>query len=103
MHRKKSMRFSLKQSIIALLILVAPFAVIAEDIMIENFELQPETRWRFFTDSVMGGVSSGQVAFLEEAGQTYAQMTGRVSTENNGVRLVDFFSRLRPKPHHRHP
>jgi len=84
MHRKKSMRFSLKQSIIALLILVAPFAAIAEDIMIENFELQPETRWRFFTDNVMGGVSSGEVAFLQENGQTYAHMTGSVSTENNG-------------------
>ena len=78
------MRFSLKQLIIALLILVAPFAVIAEDIMIENFELQPEIRWRFFTDNVMGGVSSGEVAFIQENGQTYARMTGSVSTENNG-------------------
>ena len=52
--------------------------------MIENFELQPETRWRFFTDDVMGGVSTGQVAFLKEGNQTYAHMTGNVSTENNG-------------------
>ena len=54
----------------------------AEDIMIETFEVQPETRWRFFTDGVMGGVSSGQVTFLKEDGQAYARMTGRVSTEN---------------------
>ena len=52
--------------------------------MIEDFEVQPEARWRFFTDGVMGGVSTGQVAFLEEDGRTYAQMTGSVSTENNG-------------------
>ncbi|WP_316651707.1 CIA30 family protein [Ovoidimarina sediminis] len=56
----------------------------AEAIMIENFELQPETRWRFFTDGVMGGVSTGEVAFLKEGDQTYARMTGAVSTENNG-------------------
>lgn len=52
--------------------------------MIENFEVQPETRWRFFTDGVMGGVSTGQVAFLKEGYRTYAHMTGNVSTENNG-------------------
>jgi hypothetical protein len=52
--------------------------------MIENFELRPETRWRFFTDDVMGGVSTGQVTFLKEGNQTYAHMTGNVSTENNG-------------------
>ena len=52
--------------------------------MIENFKLQPETRWRFFTDSVMGGESTGQVAFLKEGDRTYAHMTGDVSTENNG-------------------
>ena len=52
--------------------------------MIENFKLQPETRWRFFTDDVMGGVSTGQVTFLKEGNQTYAHMTGNVSTENNG-------------------
>ena len=52
--------------------------------MIETFEVQPETRWRFFTDGVMGGVSSGQVIFLQEDGQAFGRMTGRVSTENNG-------------------
>ena len=46
--------------------------------------MQPETRWRFFTDGVMGGVSIGQVAFVEEDGQGHARMTGRVSTANRG-------------------
>jgi len=76
--------FPLKQSLIVLLLLITPAAALAEDIMIENFELQPETRWRFITDGVMGGVSSGQVAFLKEGGQRYAHMTGKVSTEKNG-------------------
>ena len=73
-----------RRSLILLLMVVLPFAAAAEDMMIEVFELQPETRWRFFTDGVTGGVSSGQVTLLEEDGETYAHMTGRVSTANNG-------------------
>ncbi|WP_366655657.1 CIA30 family protein [Fodinicurvata sp. EGI_FJ10296] len=46
--------------------------------------MQPETRWRFFSDAVMGGVSSGKVVYLQEDGQPYARMTGRVSTANRG-------------------
>jgi hypothetical protein len=61
----------------------APSAV-AEATRIEDFAMQPETRWRFFTDGVMGGVSTGQVAFVQEDGQPYARMTGRVSTANRG-------------------
>ncbi len=67
-----------------ILLLTAPMAALAGTAMIENFELQPEKRWRFFTDGVMGGVSSGQVAFVRDGEQVYARMTGRVSTENNG-------------------
>jgi hypothetical protein len=78
------MRFHPKRSLAVLFVLLAPFAAMAEDIMIENFETSPETRWRFFTDTVMGGVSSGQVTFRDENGQSHAHMTGRVSTENNG-------------------
>jgi len=51
---------------------------------IEDFAMQPETRWRFFTDGVMGGVSTGQVAFVQEGGRSHARMTGRVSTANRG-------------------
>ncbi len=65
-----------------LCLLTGPVA--SDEIMIESFEQQPETRWRFFTDTVMGGVSSGQVRFIRQSGQTHAQMTGRVSTANNG-------------------
>jgi hypothetical protein len=82
--RGEGMRFQLKQSLVLLLLLLMPFAAAGEDIVIESFELQPETRWRFFTDGVMGGVSSGQVSFLREGDRTYAHMTGTVSTENNG-------------------
>jgi hypothetical protein len=55
-----------------------------QNTVIEDFAMQPETRWRFFTDQVMGGVSSGKVVFDREDGQPYARMTGRVSTANRG-------------------
>ncbi|ABV95528.1 putative NADH:ubiquinone oxidoreductase complex I intermediate-associated protein 30 (plasmid) [Dinoroseobacter shibae DFL 12 = DSM 16493] len=67
----------------ALLILLAPMAQ-SEAPMTDDFTAQPETRWRFFTDGVMGGVSEGQVAFLTEAGVPFARMTGQVSTANRG-------------------
>jgi hypothetical protein len=51
---------------------------------IEEFAMQPESRWRFFTDTVMGGVSTGRVIFTEEDGRAHARMTGRVSTANRG-------------------
>ena len=78
------MRCLFKQSLLLLVLLLLPLTAMAEDVMIETFEVQPDTRWRFFTDGVMGGVSSGQVTFLQEDGRAYARMTGRVSTENNG-------------------
>lgn len=56
----------------------------AQSMRIEGFAMQPEAGWQFFTDGVMGGVSTGQVVFVQEAGQTYARMTGRVSTANRG-------------------
>ena len=78
------MQFPPLQSLIMAILLLFPVPCAAEDIMIENFEVKPETRWRFVTDGVMGGVSSGQVTFLQEDGQAVARMSGRVSTENNG-------------------
>jgi hypothetical protein len=54
------------------------------DALIEDFTMQPETRWRFFSDQVMGGVSTGRVACGNENAQPFARMTGRVSTANRG-------------------
>lgn len=59
-------------------------AASASETVIEDFRMQPETRWRFFTDEVMGGVSSGKVVFARDDGQPFARMTGRVSTANRG-------------------
>lgn len=44
----------------------------------------PDARWRFFTDQVMGGLSTGSIALLAEEGVRFARMTGHVSTANWG-------------------
>jgi hypothetical protein len=66
------------------LLVILPMAGVAEEPMTERFEAGAEARWRFFTDQVMGGVSSGQVTLLSEGDWRFARMTGAVSTENNG-------------------
>ena len=60
------------------------FPTQADDRLIENFSSHPEMRWKFIADTVMGGISSGELKFNSERGETYARMTGNVSTENNG-------------------
>jgi Complex I intermediate-associated protein 30 (CIA30) len=57
---------------------------VAGQTIIEDFTMQPQTRWRFFTDQVMGGISTGGVAVAQEDGTSFARMTGRVSTANRG-------------------
>ena len=59
-------------------------AVKADPIMMDNFESQPQARWSYVSDQVMGGISQGQLAFKTEKGESFAHMTGQVSTENNG-------------------
>lgn len=68
----------------SLFLLCAALTASAQDMMTEAFEGQPETRWRVFTDGVMGGESSGQVTFERAQGAAYAHLTGTVSTANNG-------------------
>ena len=79
--------------IMAVLMIWNPSAAIAEGIMIDDFKSQPETRWRFIADTVMGGVSSGKVSFFQEDGQSHARMVGSVSTKNNGG-FIQFRTKL---------
>lgn len=50
----------------------------------EELAMQPDSGWRFFTDQVMGGVSTGKVTFVTAGGERFARMTGNVSTANRG-------------------
>ncbi len=69
---------------LCLLMVLASLSITAEEIILENFESDPEQRWRYVSDQVMGGVSTGQVVYSQQGGVSYAHMTGTVSTENNG-------------------
>jgi hypothetical protein len=82
--KEMSLRALVPLALVAALLFSAVPPLSAEETMIEDFTIQPENRWRFFTDAVMGGLSSGQVVFEEEDGQPHAHMTGRVSTANRG-------------------
>lgn len=61
--------------------------------LMDDFSKQPESRWEFITDQVMGGVSTGQVRFEPIEGRTAAHLTGKVSTENRGG-FIQFRSKL---------
>ena len=56
----------------------------AEQILLDDFKNKPEDRWKFIADTVMGGISSGQLSFSVDDNVNYARMVGKVSTENNG-------------------
>ena len=51
--------------------------------IIDNLENSKNRNWVYFTDTVMGGVSQGKLAFMNENGENFYRMTGNVSTENN--------------------
>jgi hypothetical protein len=78
------MRKLISFSLIVLAVALWAPTVSAQPKPIEDFTLQPEARWKFFTDGVMGGVSSGRLEFLQDGGTPHARMTGRVSTANRG-------------------
>lgn len=56
----------------------------ADGNLTEDFSESPETRWDYVADTVMGGVSLGQVQFRSDGDVAFARLTGSVSTENNG-------------------
>lgn len=72
-----------------LLVAGSPQGALAEtplsrEAAIADFRMTPDARWQFFTDRVMGGVSTGRIVFAQEGGTPFARMTGRVSTANRG-------------------
>lgn len=69
---------------------------VADDVMQDSFDNNPASRWEFFADTVMGGVSTGQVRFAQEDGNGYVRLTGKVSTDNNGG-FIQIRSKLTPR------
>ena len=91
------MRYALLKVIkyyLIFLALIISCEVMAQQTLIEDFEKNPETRWKLITDSVMGGVSTGQLKFIVEDEVHFARMSGAVSTKNNGG-FVQFRTSIR--------
>jgi hypothetical protein len=57
---------------------------ITEDMSIDDFSNNPESRWQYVSDQVMGGVSNGNVEYIHLDTGSLAVLNGQVSTENNG-------------------
>ena len=67
---------------------------LGEPMIIDNLTSESNQRWVFFTDRVMGGISSGSLKLIEEEGDKFYKMTGDVSTKNNGG-FIQFRADLR--------
>ena len=52
--------------------------------IIDDFTDNPEKRWQFYTDQVMGGVSEGGASVRSDTEGPYVRLEGSVSTANNG-------------------
>jgi len=83
--------------LVAAMFMAAALPPAMADSLIDDFSNNPSQRWRFFADTVMGGVSSGKVEFRQEDGVAFARMTGIVSTANNGG-FIQFRSELGSPP-----
>jgi hypothetical protein len=70
--------------LITLLTVFISTTAMAQTIFFDDFADSPSKRWEFITDQVMGGVSNGNITFMNENGANFARMTGNVSLENNG-------------------
>lgn len=66
-----------------LLVAVCHFAS-GDEVNIDDFSINPESRWQYLSDQVMGGVSSGGVEYRHLDTHSLAILDGQVSTENNG-------------------
>ena len=79
------------------LVIIGSIMAQADENLAEDFSKSPETSWDYVADTVMGGVSSGQVQFRSERDVAFARLTGTVSTKNNGG-FIQFRRKLSDRP-----
>jgi len=68
--------------ITAALMLASPMALAQDTTQESMMNLTPD--WEYVADTVMGGVSTGQIARVTIAGRDATRLTGEVSLDNNG-------------------
>ncbi len=77
------MSFKGIRRLILAIALMSPVMTNAEDAMIQ-LSLSDQSRWDYFSDQVMGGVSEGRATFEQTDSQAVLHLTGRVSIANRG-------------------
>jgi hypothetical protein len=71
------------RALVLAIALLSPALTNAEDSMIQ-LSLSDQSRWDYFSDQVMGGVSEGRATFEQKNYQSVLRLTGIVSTANRG-------------------
>jgi len=71
------------RKLVLALALASPFAAFAQA-PVMDIPLSDPSRWEYFSDQVMGGVSEGRASFAQEDTSAVLRLSGRVSTENRG-------------------
>ena len=56
----------------------------ADAYIIDDLSNPNDRNWVYFTDTVMGGVSKGNLEYLQDKDLNYYRLAGFVSKENNG-------------------
>ena len=49
-----------------------------DELILENFDKGSENRWNFFSDQVMGGISTGKLYFQKEGELNFINLVGDV-------------------------
>ena len=78
----KKNSFLIIHILLLLLFIVMPKNIYAETIFKDNF--QNPSQWKFISDDVMGGLSTGSVVYETSKGGSIALLSGNVTIENNG-------------------
>ena len=83
----------MKKIVILFFVVLASSATYAQDNL--QFPIEPTMakEWKYLSDQVMGGVSEGGTALLQDGDLYYLRLTGEVSTRNNGG-FVQFRSKI---------
>lgn len=68
--------------LLLLLFIFMPKKIYAENVFKDNF--QNTSLWKFISDDVMGGLSTGSVVYETSKGKAAALLSGNVTVENNG-------------------
>ena len=85
---------SLKKLVLGMALFATPAL---SEAVLEDFSRNPQSRWAYIADTVMGGVSSGKVEYQTDLQDSFARLSGTVSTDNNGG-FIQIRGRLSASP-----